>query len=50
MDLIFHILKQKNNSNSYCNKKNYHSILLQGVCDSDKLFLDVYTGEPGFMT
>ncbi|XP_018405660.1 PREDICTED: putative nuclease HARBI1 [Cyphomyrmex costatus] len=41
------ILKPKSNPNSYCNRKNYHSVLLQGVCDSNKLFLDVYTGEPG---
>jgi len=41
------IVKPKKNPNSYCNRKNYHSILLQGVCDSNKLFLDVYTGEPG---
>ncbi|KAF2891813.1 hypothetical protein ILUMI_14360 [Ignelater luminosus] len=32
---------------SYINRKNYHSILLQGVCDSDLLFIDIYTGQPG---
>ncbi|XP_018303462.1 putative nuclease HARBI1 [Mycetomoellerius zeteki] len=42
-----HILKPKNHPNSYCNRKNYHSVLLQGVCDSERLFLDVYVGEPG---
>ncbi|KAF2895815.1 hypothetical protein ILUMI_10362 [Ignelater luminosus] len=31
---------------SYINRKNYHSILLQGVCDSDLLFVDIYTGQP----
>lgn len=41
------ILKPKENPNSYCNRKSYHSVLLQGVCDSKKLFLDVYAGEPG---
>ncbi|KAF2880044.1 hypothetical protein ILUMI_26113 [Ignelater luminosus] len=32
---------------SYINRKNYHSILLQGVCDSELLFIDIYTGQPG---
>ncbi|XP_018404621.1 PREDICTED: putative nuclease HARBI1 [Cyphomyrmex costatus] len=41
------ILKPKNHPNSYCNRKNYHSVLLQGVRDSKRLFLDVYVGEPG---
>lgn len=41
------ILKPKENPNSYCNRKSYHSVLLQGVCDNRKLFLDVYAGEPG---
>ncbi|KAB0793030.1 hypothetical protein PPYR_12650 [Photinus pyralis] len=41
------ILKPKDNPNSYCNRKHYHSVLLQGVCDHQKLFTDVYAGEPG---
>lgn len=41
------ILKPKENPNSYCNRKIYLSVLLQGVCDSKKLFLGVYAGEPG---
>lgn len=32
---------------SYINRKGYHSILLQGVCDHNKLFTDVYAGEVG---
>lgn len=41
------ILPPKDHPNSYCNRKNFHSILLQGVCDNRKLFTHVYTGEPG---
>ncbi|VEN52801.1 unnamed protein product [Callosobruchus maculatus] len=33
--------------NSYINRKGYPSILLQGICDNKKLFLDVYAGESG---
>lgn len=61
IDLLFHfkgiigaidgshvkIIKPKEHPNSYCNRKNYHSVLLQGVCDNQKLFLDVYAGEAG---
>ncbi|KAK5648193.1 hypothetical protein RI129_003085 [Pyrocoelia pectoralis] len=32
---------------SYINRKGYHSILLQAVCNVDLLFTDVYTGFPG---
>lgn len=31
----------------YVNRKGYHSLLLQGVVDHRKLFIDVYCGEPG---
>lgn len=31
----------------YINRKGYHSILLQGIVNHQKLFLDVYCGEPG---
>lgn len=41
------ILPPKEHPNSYCNRKNIHSVLLQGVCDHRKLFTSVYTGEPG---
>jgi hypothetical protein len=37
----------KESSGSYVNRKGYHSILLQGVCDHTKLFTDVYVGEVG---
>ncbi|XP_031359497.1 putative nuclease HARBI1 [Photinus pyralis] len=43
------IKKPQEHPNSYCNRKNYHSVLLQGVCDHSKVFLDVYAGEPGSM-
>lgn len=33
--------------NSYINRKNYHSVLLQGICDNKRKFLDVYAGEAG---
>lgn len=39
----------KDHPNSYYNRKKYHSVLLQGVCDNRKLFTDVYVGEPGSM-
>lgn len=32
---------------SYINRKNYHSVLLQGICNHKKKFLDVYAGEAG---
>lgn len=33
--------------NSYYNRKGYHSVLAQAVCDAKKQFLDVYCGWPG---
>ncbi|XP_018562810.1 putative nuclease HARBI1 [Anoplophora glabripennis] len=41
------ILPPKENPNSYVNRKKFHSVLLQGVCDNEKLFLEVFTGLPG---
>lgn len=35
------------NQIDYVNRKGTHSILLQGVVDHRKLFIDVYCGEPG---
>ncbi|XP_013786605.1 protein ALP1-like [Limulus polyphemus] len=37
----------KANKESYFNKKRFHSIVLQGVCDSRLLFTHIYTGCPG---
>lgn len=31
----------------YVNRKGYHSIILQGIVDSKKRFIDIYIGEPG---
>lgn len=41
------INKPGTNQDSYVNRKGYHSILLQGVVNHEKLFIDVYCGEPG---
>lgn len=32
------------NSDSYINRKGYHSIILQGICDYRLRFIDVFTG------
>ncbi|CAH1373259.1 unnamed protein product [Tenebrio molitor] len=41
------INKPKEHPGSYINRKNFHSVLLQGVCDHRRLFTDVYAGEAG---
>lgn len=33
--------------NSYYNRKGFHSIVLQGVCDGRQKFLDIFAGYPG---
>jgi len=35
------------NACDYVNRKGYHSIILQAVCDCDMYFTDVYVGWPG---
>ena len=35
------------NAEQYVNKKKFHSIHLQGVCDADRFFPDVYCAYPG---
>ncbi|KAJ8914013.1 hypothetical protein NQ315_012036 [Exocentrus adspersus] len=35
------------NQEAYCNRKGYHSIILQAICDDKKRFIDIYCGEPG---
>ncbi|XP_066582413.1 putative nuclease HARBI1 [Prorops nasuta] len=37
----------KNHPNSYINRKGFHSIHLQGICDSNRKFIDVFTGYCG---
>lgn len=39
--------KPKDHPNSYINRKGYPSVILQGICDNRKLFVDVYVGQPG---
>jgi hypothetical protein len=43
------IPKPKTNQAAYINRKGYHSLLLQGVVDHRKKFIDVFCGEPGSM-
>ena len=35
------------NPEQYVNRKKFHSIQLQGVCDADRFFTDVYCAYPG---
>lgn len=35
------------NPNSYVNRKSFHSVLLQAICDHRLLFTDAYAGEAG---
>lgn len=37
----------KDHPNSYVNRKGFHSLLLQAVCDHRMLFTDIYAGEAG---
>lgn len=39
----------RGNSQDFFNRKQYHSIILQGVCDAFGSFIDVYIGMPGRM-
>lgn len=32
---------------NYVNRKKFHSVVLQGICDHNLMFLDVYCGWPG---
>jgi len=34
-------------SGSWYNRKGFHSLLLQGICDAERPFMDVYMGWPG---
>lgn len=38
-----------NNAIDYYNWKDFHSIILQGVCDNKARFIDIYVGMPGRM-
>ncbi|XP_018398475.1 PREDICTED: putative nuclease HARBI1 [Cyphomyrmex costatus] len=37
------------NATDFFNRKQFHSIILQGVCDHSKRFIDVFIGMPGRM-
>ncbi|KAB0805102.1 hypothetical protein PPYR_02072 [Photinus pyralis] len=39
------IIKPSKDQEAYCNRKEWHSIILQAVCDDKKCFIDVYCGE-----
>lgn len=41
------IPKPFKDQNAYINRKGYHSLLLQVICDHEKKFIDVFCGEPG---
>ncbi|XP_064468954.1 uncharacterized protein LOC135383427 [Ornithodoros turicata] len=41
------INKPAESSQSYCNRKKWPSLLLQGVCDDRKQFIDLFIGFPG---
>ncbi|XP_050497556.1 putative nuclease HARBI1 [Diabrotica virgifera virgifera] len=37
------------NANDFYNRKGFHSIIIQGVCDENGVFIDVNIGRPGRM-
>ncbi|KAJ8935703.1 hypothetical protein NQ314_012680 [Rhamnusium bicolor] len=41
------IIAPKESVASYINRRGFHSVLLQGVCDEKKMFIDWYAGEVG---
>lgn len=41
------INRPRHDEEVYVNRKGYHSLLLQGVVDERKMFIDVFCGEPG---
>lgn len=42
-----HISSPDTEPENFINRKGFHSIILQGVCDDRKVFTDVYVGWPG---
>ncbi|XP_055906247.1 putative nuclease HARBI1 [Eupeodes corollae] len=44
------LIKKPSRYSIYCNPKQTHSIILQGVCDHQKIFTDIYVGAPGCLT
>lgn len=41
------IKQPSQDKSSYYNRNKYHSIVLQGICDQRKAFIDVFVGWPG---
>ncbi|KAL1479123.1 hypothetical protein MTO96_052122 [Rhipicephalus appendiculatus] len=41
------IARPTQSEQSYYDRKKFHSIILQGVCDADMMFIDVFIGIPG---
>lgn len=41
------IMQPHKNAIDYYNRKGFHSVILQGVCDNKKKFIDVHIGVPG---
>ncbi|KAK8771933.1 hypothetical protein V5799_024824 [Amblyomma americanum] len=41
------IARPSESEESYYNRKKFHSIILQGVCNADMVFIDVFVGFPG---
>ena len=41
------IVAPKQFPNLYFNRKKFHSVILQGVCNHAKLFIDIHAGEAG---
>ncbi|XP_032690383.1 putative nuclease HARBI1 [Odontomachus brunneus] len=37
----------KDNAHDYYNRKGFHSIILQGICDHRRKFIDCFIGLPG---
>jgi hypothetical protein len=40
-------LKPRDNHESYFNRKHFHSIKIQAICNADSLYMDVFIGWPG---
>jgi len=39
--------RPQKDGNAFLNRKGYYSIILQGICDNNMKFLDIYVGAPG---
>lgn len=45
--MVVPIIGPKMNHAAYINRKGFHSVLLQAVCDHRKKIIDCYAGEVG---